>query len=443
MNYFFRKNNWKEIENHFGLEDPCEMFYQVESIYKSFMCSLTEKQIWIDFLQSNMEQNKTEITMDEVKSLTTKYAFSVVETVLNDLSLTDFEKERKIKGLVRSWEPYRFEKAFYSDYVQFSLLDWKNFMNQFPDWIRRGLNQHRMLQKVKLNQGSKESDFRPSYYHYNSFPFTEIEIKTLENEVVPLTTFFVEEYFNPSSHFEGDIFWLKNEHPRYLYNKQNELLREKKVGTNSFFDCPCNCLSVTLKNKVRSFLYQRTPFTCTFMYPHLNYDGKKSLRYLIEKHFNIIGRISPVYCFSRLHESLLQKLKKQMLHLNKLDSAPKQLLFPEYYFQTDTVRDELDKMWKEVETEFFQEIYHFIIDEPYTVFYSYDPPKGYRNVEKSLTYSIEKVSLFDYITNHKRVAKFIDLDSLFCTEEQKSSQSFPLHEHTTKEIDNYLHNLIH
>lgn len=444
MNYFFRKNNWKQIQDHFKKDDFSEndVLCQIEGIFKSFMCSLIDKEIWIAYLNSAKETKKVSLSEREVKDLIKQYAFCEVENILKDTSLTDFRKQRKIKSILISWEPYRYEKAYYSDYLRFRLKDWEYFTEHFGSWVEKGVTQIRMIQYVQV-RASQDSNQENEIVDYNRFPFEEVTIKSLDKKHVPFTTFLVQAYFSSSSHFEGDIFWFNNEIPCYLYNKKNELIHEKIFSKDSFFQCPWNCLPVSIKNKLKDFLFQKTPFRCKFMQSKLNYDGKKSIASILEKYFNIIGRVSPVYGFSKLHESLSQKLEKNVCVLEKLDEAPKQLLFPEYYFQTEQVRKELDSMWKETQEHFFQEIYHYLFDESCQVFYSFEPPKNYRSVEKDLTYFIEKVNLFDYITIHKRVYKYINLDLLFCnkaeTVKQKNNYSI---EHTTKEIDNYLQKLI-
>lgn len=447
MNYFFRKNNWKQIQDHFKEDDFSEndVLYQIECIFKSYMCSLIDKEIWIDYLKLAKETKKVNLSEREVKDLTKQYAFCEVENILNDTSLTDFQKKRKINSILVSWEPYRYEKAYYSDYLHFTLQDWEYFTEHFGLWVEKGVTQIRMIQYVQVRglQDSNQKNEIVDYRNYNRFPFEEVTIKSLDNKNIPFTTFLIQAYFSSSSHFEGDIFWFKNEIPCYLYNNKNELIHEKIFSKDSFFQCPWNCIPLFMKNKLKDFLCKKTPFHCNFMHCKLNYEGKKSIAILLEKYFNIIGRVSPLYGFSKLHESLSLKLEKNVCVLEKVEEAPKQLLFPEYYFQTEQVRKELDSMWKETQEHFFEEVYHHVFDEKYQVIYSFEPPKNYRSVEKDLTYFIEKVNLFDYITIHKRVYKYINLDLMFCNKAeavtQKNNYSI---EHTTKEIDNYLQKLI-
>ena len=141
---------------------------------------------------------------------------------------------------------------------------------------------------------------------------------------------------------------------RKMPEEINRILTDKISSTNSILDCPWNCCPRDLKDKIKHLLHTETPFEYSFMKDKLNYDGKQPIRNVLEKYFTVLGRVSKHYPLSSLHISLHEKLKQNLLNLSKVDDAPKQILFPEYYFQSSNVQKELDEMQNSIKTYQFQ-----------------------------------------------------------------------------------------
>lgn len=432
MNYFFSKNNWNLVKEQFKKTDEKynDFEYELQIIFKSYLCCFSNIDEWVSILENAYSNEIMEMTTKQARDIYKSFGFRPIETILNDNSLSDFERVRKIRDIMLTWQPYRYENEYYSDFSQFSLDSWKFFVKQFPIWIDTDVILPKMMEKMKVYQSKKRGNVR--YYHvnsanYKSFPYNDIVIKNAKNEIVTLTSSFIEGYFEEDSHFEGEIFWLKNLIPYTLCDKKDIILTDKISSKNSILDCPWNCCPRDLKDKIKHLLHTETPFEYSFMKEKLNYEGKQPIRNVLEKYFTVLGRVSKHYPLSSLHISLHEKLKQNLLNLSKVDDAPKQILFPEYYFQSSNVQKELDEMWDKSKDHFLKKVENFMFDEFYNVFYTNEPPKDYCLVEKDLTYFFEKMSLFDYITKHHRTYKFINIDNLLCEplpQQKPTKQSF-------------------
>jgi hypothetical protein len=424
MNYFFSKNNWNLVKEQFKKTDEKynDFEYELQIIFKSYLCCFSDIKEWVSILENAYFNEIMEMTTKHARDIYKSYGFRPIETILNDSSFSDFEKVRKIRNIMITWKPYRYENQYYSDFLHFSLDDWKYFVKKFPIWIDSDVILPKMMEQMKVHQSTTKNS--SGYYHvnfanYNNFPYNEIVVKNAENKIIPLTSSIIEGYFEEDSHFEGEIFWLRNLIPYTLCNEKNEVLTDRIFAENSILDCPWNCCPRDLKEKIKELLYTQTPFEYSFMKEKLNYEGKKSIRHVLEKYFNVLGRVSKHFPLSNLHVSLHEKLKKNVLSLSKIEDATKQILFPEYYFQSANVQKELDDMWEKSKEHFLKKVENVMFGKFYNVFYTNEPPKDYCLVEKDLTYFFEKKSLFDYITEHKRAYKFINIDNLLCEPLQK------------------------
>jgi hypothetical protein len=251
----------------------------------------------------------------------------------------------------------------------------------------------------------------------------------------------IENYFDPVSHFENGTFWLKNETPYVLLNANNEVLSEKIFATDSLLHCPWNCCKNRIKDRVKDFLQKKTPFEYRFLQKILHYSGKQSIYTIVEKYFHILGRVSKHFPLYPLHESFRSKIKKNILHLDKIDEAPKQLLFPEYYFQNTSVQQELDNLWDESKSQFMNELSNFLLENFYMVFYLHHVPKHYQSIQEDLTFSIGKDYLFDYISKHRRLVRFINLDTIYM-KEQKKEKCNTIRDQAVVKMENYLDEII-
>lgn len=429
MNYFFSKNNWNLVKEKFKKTDEKYNDFECELqiIFKSYLCCFSDINEWVSILENAYSNEIMEMTTRHARDIYKSFGFRPIEIILDDNSLSDFQKYRNIRDILITWKPYRYENEYYSDFLNFSLDDWKFFVKQYPTWIDSDVSLPKMIEQMEVYQSKTKNG--SGYYHvnfanYNSFPYNGIVIKNSENEIIHLTSNFIEGYFKEDSHFEGQIFWLRNSIPYTLCNEKGEILTDKIFTNNSILNCPWNCCPRDLKEKIKQLLYMETPFEYSFMKKKLNYDGKQPIRNVLEKYFNVLGRVSKHFPFANIHVSLHEKLKQNVLNLSKIDEASKQILFPEYYFQSSNVQKELDEMWKKSKEHFLKKVEHFMFGKFYNVFYTNDPPKDYRLVETDLTYFFEKISLFDYITKHKSVYKFINIDNLLCEPLQKENPTF-------------------
>jgi hypothetical protein len=401
--------------------------YELQIIFKSYLCCFSDINEWVSILENAYYNEIMEMTTKQAQDIYKSFGFRPIEIILNDNSLSDFEKVRKIRNIMISWKPYRYENEYYSDFFNFSLDDWKYFVKQFPIWIDTDINLLKMMTNMKMYQSKRQNKsglYHVNYANYNNFPYNDIVIKNAENKIVSLTSPFIEGYFNNESHFEGENFWLNNSIPYSLYNTKGEVFTNKIFAENSLLDCPWNCCPRNLKDKIKKLLYTKTPFEYSFMKEKLNYEGKQPIKNVLKKYFNIIGRVSKDFPLASLHTSLIEKLKQNILNLSKIEDTSKQILFPEYYFQSSNVQKELDDIWKKSEEHFFKKVEHYMFDQFYNVFYTNEPPKGYRLIETDLTYFFEKKLLFDYITENKRYYKFINIDNLLCEPIQQEKPTF-------------------
>lgn len=445
MNYFLRKNNWKMVKEHIKPTEDCLFFdfeYELEATFKSYMCSLTDIEVWIDLLNEAYLLKKLNMSSKESKQLLKTYAFRPIEMIVNNDSLSDFQKERLIRNTLLSWEPYRHDKPFYTNFCQFSLANWIYFLKMFPEWIDNGTSPTRMIERVQNNQTENPNvGYSFENFNYNRFPYENVFFKDMSGAPVPLSTTIIEGYFHPSSHFEGDKFWLKNCIPYYLYDEKDKLLHEKRFVMNSLLHCPWNCCHRDLRERLIHFLFTKTPSEYRSIEKIIKYEGKQSVYKIIEKYFHLLGRLSPHFPLSTLHESLKLKLQENILNLDRIEDTPKQVLFPEYYFQKPSVQKELDSLWEETKAHFMEESRHFMLGEYYMVFFPQQIPKEYKSVDRDLTFYIEDQHLFDYITKRKRYFKFIHLDALYCKKKEKTSKS-TMEQYATIEVEKYLDTLI-
>lgn len=444
MNYFLRKNNWKTVKDHIKQTEDCPFFdfeYELEAIFKSYMCSLTDTEVWIDILNEAYLSNKFNMSPTESKQLLKTYAFRPIELIVKNNSLSDFEKERHIRNTLLSWKPYRHDKAFYTDFCQFTLRNWIDFLKMFPEWIDNGTTPIRMIERIQNNpMENSNGGYSFEILNYNRFPYENIVFKNMSGAPVPLSTNMIEGYFHPYSHFEQDKFWFKNCTPYYLYDTKNEVLQEKRFAIDSLLQCPWNCCHRNLKERLVHFLLSKTPSEYRYIEKIIKYDGKQSVYKIIEKYFNLLGRLSPHFPLSTLHESFKLKLQKNILNLDRIEDTPKQVLFPEYYFQKPSVQKELDSLWEETKAHFMEESRHFMLEEFYMVFFPQQIPKEYKSVDMDLTFYIEAQHLFEYISKHKRFFKFINLDALYCKKKENEPKS-TMKQYAVREMEKYLERL--
>ena len=111
-------------------------------LYYSFFMQKVDLNIWQEFIES-----KDFLSEKKVSEFLKNYSIKIINDILSDKDLTEFEKERKLRdecAVDIKYLNYKM-KSIYLELLSFELNEWKFFAKHFETWRRSGYSEERMI----------------------------------------------------------------------------------------------------------------------------------------------------------------------------------------------------------------------------------------------------------------------------------------------------------
>jgi hypothetical protein len=373
-------------------EDDMEVYktslkIDITQIYYSFFMQKLDLQIWKKFMES-----KDFLLQDKVCQFLETYSIKIINDILSDENLLDFQKERKLRdecAVSIQYLNYRMRTTYY-ELLSFELNEWKFFAKFFETWKNQGFSEERMILVTRSWAYVTKSQYPEKYktisnltsqenvetlcfngtenaldvmkkhfcfYTYRTDFDDVVLVPVARNDPLPIHSANSWAFTNSKSHFEGDIFYLGNSLPCFYYyikngekvNANEELFEwhKKNIQTEDWIkalsfikwkelDDPAKTFVLTnLKKLVADWQYYE------FFISKVN---ELSILEILEKIHNVEGRINKRYPLALYHKSLHRALN--FIDKKKLYQIDEGTLFFEYKSQDEDTKRQLDELSK-------------------------------------------------------------------------------------------------
>ena len=381
---------------------------EITYIYYSFFMQKLDLQLWREFIES-----KDFLFKDKVSAFINKYSIKILNDILYDTSLSDFQKERKLRdecAVDIQYLNYKMRLVYY-ELLSFELKEWQFFAKYFETWKKQCFTEERMImatrswsyvaklqypekyktitgltteehaQKMNFDQAENIMDVMKRHFCFytyrskdNDINFEDVVlIPVSANEPLIMHSANSQAFCSSKSHFEGNIFYLGNSLPcLYYYIKNgervdanNELFEwhKENIQTEDWTKALFLIKWKELDERAKTFVITNLKkLVADWEYYEYFITTVKDLTVLdiLEKIHNVEGRINKRYPLAMYHKSLHRALnfidKKKMYQIDE-DS-----LFFEYESQEDDTKRKLDELSK-VSFNFFIEQWFCILLE--------------------------------------------------------------------------------
>lgn len=369
---YIRRNSMKSNKKEALQEYHSYVKQIIYSLFEHFFLQYLPLEIWKQFISEdrNFENNTFIIN----------YGMYPIQQILENEEYNEFEKERKIQILCNNLN------LFYNEHNNISFKDisldgWNFLVKDF----KRLFKLHHNLSDM-INLCPKKENINISYISFYSYL---LEWKDIE--IVNFSNYFRNNFFHPSSHFEGKDFYIMNDKKLNVKlirdNEKVDLTPEiyenlKKLSENwkeYFFDIKWNCIK---RQDVFLNLFQHLLSTIQYIKERFydeeihemmkifnTFDG--TIGDILFIFHNIIIRMDNRIESSKYHYFLNQNNKYYLL--KRFLQCPDNILFPESSFQS---RESLD-LFEKFREESFQLIKEILLE-------AYNPLTGEQNIPPKL-----------------------------------------------------------
>lgn len=377
--YFFRKknqnyekiNDLQEILSYFKTtqtnnnDDYTLHSHIITEVFESYFIRFIKFDIWVDFINSKTYTNNAEI-----KLFITKYAFSAINDILTNNTLTHFQQEREIRSLISTYDSYPdiYNSSFIRKLLQLTLTDWKDIIIYFPQYIKRtSASFENLIYLYDKQYPVLMIDTKNFLSKYKFFSFLTL-YDSINNININRNT--IMNFFHKNSHFENDVFWLNNEHS---YNLTYTLDNQTFPYTQNEYNIHKNCLDVDKKSYIfkipfsifseieKEFVFEHFISLLPFLLQNnfrnvlkLSHLPKDTFGNVIDSLHNIIARIHPSF-FGELHNTYIQNIQNNIFIPRYLPSLSHKNAFPELDLFSSYNKVIFEKEWYNSSILFKQE----------------------------------------------------------------------------------------
>lgn len=373
--------------------------------------------------------------------------FFNIQSFLNDATLTDFQKIRNIRSFLKCWNG---KNPFPPEYLFFEIEHWHFFFHHFEKYCfgheRIELLLSTVVSKIPI-QEMKCKLIQTDLEYYRFFGWKKVSVFNLKKELVPLSKSFVNGFFDPTSHFEENIFWWCNKTPYYIFYKEEEgnaalYLQHKEQSQieKGILNCPIKYIPTFDLEQLHSFCYSK--FSCNETWEFLlKTTASVPVEEVLKKCFNVIGRVCNEYSTKHYHLSLMQKLNQQILIRKRLPVCDSRILFPEYYFNDKDTQEKFDTIWEQTFCFFKNQFINFLSNmESNEILYCETIP-SFRHPTMDLTLYIGNKDLFCVLEKKKTMIKYFHTKNLFLPPEEEKQEKMSK-DYYIKEMDRYTFSLL-
>lgn len=374
-----------------------------------------------------------------------EYSFKTIWKIFTDTTLTDFQKLRSIRVFLKDWEVP-------SEFFQFEMQHWKYFFEIEDDYSFGRVKLDKLIQTIIYKYPLRSIPIKiqdTDYDFYSFFGWKPISVCNVDNCEVPLTKGFIEDFFHCDSHFEENIFWLRNEIPYKIYYESNvgneELFLSHKNEKNierGILNCPVKHIPFHDICRIHSFCKKQYGCNETWEFL-LKISSSISMKELLEKCFNILGRLNRQYPSSEYHYSLQEKMEKNMLNRKKLHSCKDKILFPEFYFNDKETQALLTECWEKSFDFFVQKFLCFFMKKEYNEVFYMERIPTFIVPPFDLTLFIGKEDLYVTLEKKKTYLNYFNTRNLFLMEKEITTSIEPKNKELyIEQIDLYVSSLL-
>lgn len=391
----------EQIENFYREEK----LYEIQQLYKSFFCQHLSNDTWKDIIFSNIFKKD--------------YYVKPIVDILNDSSITEFQKERKINEIFHECANAIYDKNGFFE-IFLTLDEWKCFLTlftlccnvDFKDLIYRSLQK----KEVKLHTMENIS---------NDFSFFCYKQKWKNIFITPFSLDVVFDYFLPRSHYEDNTFFLDNRHPFHIVYEdfegvqkdgdeqsylQHDGLRNTVDWKDYILDVPIHVFSNSYLNEFQEILTQMLRKCNVYDFP----KWATTLRESLYKIHNIVGRLDPEYnCYS-YHYFLRSNLSK--LEPKHIFEANDKILFPQLQSMDESFQNIFKENWS-LSLDYFEKIFLFEVEKKF----KNDIERPMNNFH-NINVTIPEMNVFQVI--HKKNYKFFKKTKINSNNDYNSEMNF-------------------
>lgn len=437
----------------------------IRYMFQSYFMNMVPLEIWKSFVKEYENKitnflNNPKLTPFQKYNEGTKYCYELIFHFMREYSFynikfimkedwCDFKKIREIKKFLTFWQMNH--NPLPLELQRFEKEHWEFLIENEYEYIKEGLSLDKIVQKILFKNPISSLSVRLIEINrafYKVFGWKNIEIRSLQNEPLELNSYFVNHYFDPESHFEENIFWLCNEKPYLVYydnvlgtqsmKENHEQLSSLEKG---FLQCPLHLVSEIDKNRLYQFCQSFfSSFSCWEFI--LQSKAKMTMEKILEHCFHIIGRLSKNLPFYRYHQSLFQKIEKNIIQTKYLHQCPTTILFPELYFQKKDVIVEWNKQWN-VGMEFFKkQCFQYFFENSNQEQLYIEPIKDYQTPLLDLTFYIGQDAILTVLNKKKTYLRYFHTKQLIPYSVSKPKLMIENKSHRIEKLDKYIEYLL-
>lgn len=379
--------------------------YETQQYYKNFFCQHLGIDIWREIIVFNRFQKEF-------------YVKPIVD-IMEDLTLTDFQKERKINGLFHQCAGVIYDKeAFFENSLSFD--EWKLFLKFFP--LYSTLDFKRLVfRSIK----KKQIKLQTLANIVTDFSFFSYKIQWKNILITPSSTHLMFDYFQPRSHYEDNVFFHDNssshqiEYVDYQNNKidgnteihsQHYFISQQTNWKDYILDVPIEMFSQSYLNEFEMILHPMIKECNLFQFP----KWKKTLRDSLRKIHNIVGRLHPDYNCCQYH--LFLKNNFSSLETKHIFEANDKILFPQLQNLDKSFQEKFEQNWIR-SFDHFEKTFLFKIETQFD-----ETCQKPANNFKTITISIPEMNIFQVI--HGKNYKFFKKNKVTCKNEYNIEKNF-------------------
>ena len=331
----------------------------------------------------------------------------------------------------------------------FQIDDWNFFFRNHFFMVKNGYDLDKMVRYVQIRRFISLPEiemYNVPFSYFSVFSWKKVSLKRKGEDIV-FTQNIVSNFFHKHSHFEDNIFWFSNHSPFTLFydgmeQKDDTLYLEHKNYSDykkGFLDCPSNLIPLFFKEKIKDFCIKKYPYYQKELWSFLFTNSKQIYgRDLLKKCFHILGRFSKEYHFYQYHHSLFQKMEYQYLSIKHIHRMSKDILFPEFEYQTKKVQDELKDRWEKIYSFFQNELFSFLSNEEWnqTIVYA-DIVPFFQLPTFSLLMNIGKENIFKVLDKKKTYLIFFQIDKILKIKSKEPRKRI-LYNSSKEKLQNYV-----
>ena len=425
----------KEYDNILDYREKVKFI--LKELYYSFFLQKVPQEIWIDFIRNGEFDNCSSLNNFIIEN-----ALQPIQEIINDSNLTSLQKERKIYYLVQSikCENKRMD-ALMALFYDFEIEEWKLLVKEFKplynyyfqhenivhyvkQWKSRCKERYPELYKTseKIPYGEKWTPisnsniilFSEGFYkscqifcYREKYDFIYLEyIK--DKKKIPVNNVTLSAILDEKSHFEDEIFYLKNRTACKLwYEKDGEIIKDseevyqwhkKTYQESNWFESMlyiqwCE-LNEIYQQYIMQFL-QKQINVLKIENLNLKKTSTVTVNEILQIVHNIEGRLNNQYPLFEYHSHFHSILP--YLDESKIISLSADIIFPEYQEQTPDVQQKLNEIWKE-SFDYLKKKISFSMKEKKTPLFIKKPILGFHypsSIKNSLLYILQEKSLWE------------------------------------------------